>query len=282
MPKQKQQISLSQAMDGFLIACHARKLSKHTIADYERTIKKFIRHVGDTPMAEITTNQISAFLASQPWSEKTVLNYHIGLSAWWTWAIREGYLTNHIVRIVQKPRPKKLVIEPFSEIEVRALLLETRTHKDRDKAIIYLLLDTGIRASELVGLERDRIDLENHKIKVLGKGNRERLLPFSPKTGQMLFRHLSNSGGKPFPIGRTSLTSLFDRLGRRAGVPNCHPHRFRHTFAITYLRNGGDAFTLQEMLDHSTMEMVKRYLAIAQVDVDRAHRKASPIENWNL
>lgn len=81
---------------------------------------------------------------------------------------------------------------------------------------------------------------------------------------------------------RDRLLKLLQRIGQRAGVTGVTVHRFRHTFAIQYLRNRGDPYTLQKMLGHSTLDMTRRYLAIAQSDVDSAHRLASPVDNWAL
>jgi integrase len=78
------------------------------------------------------------------------------------------------------------------------------------------------------------------------------------------------------------LGKLLKRIGERAGVEDVNPHRFRHTFAITYLRNDGDVFTLQASSGHSDMTMVKRYARIAQIDRATTHRKASPVDNWRL
>lgn len=274
---------LSKAIEGFTLACRARRLSDHTITDYSRTMRRFLVHVGDTQVAQITTTQVSAFLAAQPYSEKTVLNYHIGLAALWTWLIREDYVEKHIIRQVEKPRPQQIVVQPFTEIEIRALLTGVRRNVERDRTVILLLLDTGMRASELCGLELRDIDIASRHLKVLGKGNKERILPFSPRTASAIFKYVSNMGvsGKPFPFTRTSLAHLIREIGKRSGL-EAHPHRFRHTFAVTFLRNGGDPFTLQEILGHTTMEMVKKYLALAQVDLDAAHKRASPVENWRL
>ena len=84
------------------------------------------------------------------------------------------------------------------------------------------------------------------------------------------------------PLNRDSLYRVLQEISTRASVKDVHPHRFRHSFAITYLRNGGDVFTLQQMLGHSDIEMVKRYAQIAQLDCASVHRKASPADNWRL
>lgn len=267
-----------------MLACAARRLSPHTIADYRRTLRKFIVFVGeDVDIASITTRDISGFLAAQPFSAKTLANYHIGLGALWTWAMREGYVDKHVVRLVDKPRPKKVIVKPFTEVEIKAMLSSVARHEDRDRAIIFLLVDCGLRASELISLSRQDIDLVNRQVKVLGKGNKERLIPFSSRTGSALFKTLSYSDNdRPFPLTRESLAHLVRRIGDRAGVLGAHPHRFRHTFAIQFLRNGGDPYTLQALLGHTSFEMTRIYLNLAQIDIDAAHKRASPVDNWRL
>ena len=83
-------------------------------------------------------------------------------------------------------------------------------------------------------------------------------------------------------LNKGVLRQLIARLGEKAGITHAHPHRFRQTFAITYLRPGGDVFTLQALLGHSTLEMVKCYARIALLDLEQTPRKASPVDNWNL
>jgi integrase/recombinase XerD len=172
------------------------------------------------------------------------------------------------MRNVPRPRPETRAVNPFTEQDIRALLeacdysnVYTRPSKRacnntrptalRDRAIILLLLDTGMRASELCELTLQAVDLKNRRTRVFGKGSKERILRFSPTTGRALWRYINQDrqdvpanaplfitrGGTPY--NRGALRLLTKRLGERAGVPDCHPHRFRHTFAIQFLRNNG-------------------------------------------
>jgi len=305
------QITFSQAIDGYLLYAAARRLSPHTIADYTNTFRKFHTFLeDDPPLNLITCDHIQRFLASRSVSNKTILNYHTGLSALWTWAEKERLVIENIVRLVDRPRPEKRDIIPLTQNDVRALLanlektsLYQRPGKrpsshslpcaERNRAIILLLLDTGVRSSELCQLTHQNLDAKNARIKVMGKGAKERSLPISPRTAQAIWRYtIQRPDPQPSetiflnqhlqPLNRDRLLKLLYIIGNRAQVKNVHPHRFRHTFAINYLRNGGDPWSLQRMLGHETMEMVSRYLSIAQSDLDASHRRASPVDHWRL
>jgi len=276
----------------------------------------------DIPFASITRQNVEAFLSSftikKPGSKreknvitkKTLLHYHIALAAMWTWAISEEITSTHVIHNVQAPKPEQREIIPLTETEFKLLLSATLRSKvytrpgkrkcdnvllnaERSRAILLLMLDTGFRANELCSITLKQVDQRNNRIQVFGKGALERSVPFSPRTAQALWRYLTTrSEVEPDePLFITSQRRAMDRgqfakflnfLAKRAGVQNVHPHRFRHTFAIQYLRNGGDPYTLQKMLGHSTLDMVKKYLALAQIDIDKAHKHASPVDNWSL
>jgi integrase/recombinase XerD len=307
----KTQITFTQAIDGYLLAANARRLSQHTLLDYINTYRRFLDFLQeDPPIEEISAGQVEAFLASRPVSKKTVLNYHTGLSALWTWAVAEEVVKEQVVRKVQLARPEKRSILPYTEADVRAMLSMVTTsrlyrrpgkresshsvlHPERNRAIILVLLDTGLRATELCELQVNQVDLRNRRLTVMGKGTKERTLPFSARTGQALWKYLAirkevSGGDRLFvtkdgrPIDRDQLLKSLRVLGQRSGVNEVNVHRFRHTFAINYLRNGGDPYSLQMMLGHSTMEMVKTYLALAQADLEKNHKIASPVDHWRL
>lgn len=252
----------------------------------------------------------------KPLTPKTIRNIHTNLSALWAWAVDEWFAKRNIVKEIDKPPVSPPVIEPFTREDVAALLKAcdtTRSWKtrssvsyarptaDRDKAIILTLLDTGVRTSGLCGMRHGDVSLSANSIRVRGKGagkdSKERIVYIGKTTGKAIWKNLLprmseiREGDHLFvvgteedwrPMSRHALGRLLKRIDARAGVKDVYQHRFRHTFAITYIRNDGDIFTLQALLGHSDLTMVKRYARIVKVDCEAAHRKASPVDNWRL
>jgi integrase/recombinase XerD len=333
MVQKKSSIALSQAFQGMILSKQAEGKSVNTINDYRNSFQKLTLFVNSDPAIDsITKADLVRFFAwlqqdyeSEPdgvaprgkfkLSQKSILNIHINLSSLWTWAVGEKLVKTNILREIKVTKPSAPVIEPISHEQWAKLLgacetshnwktrIETKTQRptlDRDRAILFTLLDTGARASELCSITFQDLNLANRTIKLRGKGPgrepKERLVSVGkatadainrtlrPRLGQIqptsplfVIRHQYDSD---LPFTRDNLGLLLRRIGERAGVSNIHPHRFRHTFAINYLRNGGNVFALQAMLGHTTLDMVKRYLQIAQIDLDREQQRASPVDNW--
>lgn len=323
----KTKLTLSAVCAGMIYYKQAVGRAPDTIAGYRHAFAKLQTFLpGDPPFASITRARLVEFFAwlrdleitpagvaprpAQRLSDKTILNIHTALSALWRWAVDEGQASSNIVRAIEPPRAQSAAIEPLTRDEVAAILracahsrpwasrpstVNARPTADRDAAIVLFLVDTGVRASELCGLTLADLNLGAGSARVLGKGNKERVVHFGKSTTRALWKLVTpaiaadaRSDSPIFtaapgkPLDRSVLRKLLARLGDRAGVPGVHPHRFRHTFAITYIRNGGDLFTLQALLGHTDLSMVRRYAKLAQSDLADAHRRASPADNWKL
>lgn len=279
---------LGAVIEKFLLAKRAQRLSVHTLLDYGLTFRRFLFFAGDVPLLSIQSDIVRAFLAGLPVSKKTVLNAHTALSSLWTFAVGEGVVSVNVVRLVRAPKPEKRAIVPFTASEF--LMLSGAVGRGRmakrDFAILLLLLDTGVRASELCGLAVG--DYSGSSILVFGKGAKERELPVSEKTGLALELYLTSRGvvSERAPLflserggglERHALRLMLNRLSVRSGVRRVYAHRLRHTFAITFLRAGGNVYALRDMLGHTSLDMCARYLAIAQSDLVAVHKVASPV-----
>jgi site-specific recombinase XerD len=153
-----------------------------------------------------------------------------------------------------------------------------------------MLLDTGLRVSELAGIKLDEIDSERGWLKVKGKGAKERVVRISTTTQKVLWRYLVfreknkcqelwiTEEGNPMKVGGIQI--MIKRLKERAGVKsmgNCH--KFRHTFALNFLRKDRNPFNLQYLLGHSDLRMVKHYVStLGMEDALKAHENASPAD----
>ena len=284
-------ITLKSAVDEFLEA-GSLKFSPHTVRDYTLTLGRAVRHFANNPLlCDLQARDMTGFLSRAiPGSNKNRLNAYIALSSLFTWALKNNYVERHIMRLVEKPRATRKEIIPFSETEVKAMLREAGRMEMRNRALMLFMLDNGAREAEVCDIRL--ADIHDGMVKVLGKGARERMLPVSARTWRVILEYLDQSQGQRErylfvteagkKIKPDRLYKLIHRIGERAGVERAYPHRFRHTFAVNYLLNEGDPFSLQRILGHSTMEMVNRYLALVREDIQKIHKKASPVTNWNL
>jgi site-specific recombinase XerD len=217
------------------------------------------------------------------------------IRAFGSWVARELDLAASPVRGVPVPRVPERVIPSLRDADVHELLRAIEagsSQPERDRAIVLLLLDTGVRLSEAAGLRIRDLDLVEGRCRVMGKGSRERLVPIGRKTRQALRRIVARRGPtashEPLfvgpdgrPLAPHAIQQLFRRLSRRAtlGV-RCSPHVLRHTFARAFLQNGGDVFSLQRILGHSprSLQVTRRYVDLLDDDLRAVHRAASPVD----
>lgn len=157
------------------------------------------------------------------------------------------------------------------------------------------MLDTGIRCNELNSLRLPDVNLDSRLFKVWGKGSRERLVPIGTKVQKAIWKYLNRYRPDPAsprydhvfltrdgrPLTKDRLEAIIERYGKKAGITGVRvsPHTFRHTMAVTFLRNGGDVFTLQRILGHSQLEVLRGYVNLAQSDISRVHQRNSPADN---
>lgn len=313
---------LPHLLTGFYLAKQAEGCSPNTIAEYQNDFAHFARWCqaqGKTDPAALGPSDLRAFLAhlrtepngrGRPLAAKTVYNCWAALRSFYRW-LSEEYRCPNPMASVPAPKAPQPVIEPLSREEVAAILTacdSTRAastkgraafamRRDtalRDRAIVLVLLDAGLRASELCALTVGDVDLATGRVLVrCGKGGKGRVVYLGKMARRAVWKHLAGrrqpKPDEPLFLTREGraltpdrLVKLFANLGRRAGVANLHPHRLRHTFATEFLRNGGNLLGLQRLLGHSSLEMVRRYAAIAEADLAKAHETGSPADRWRL
>lgn len=298
---------LTWMAEAYLMAGDIARLSPRTIATRRDTLHKLAWWLERQHLDVCDTHELRQFLAyvqhghrdpegrwgnpqnRQPVSARTVKDYHGILRAFCNWLVAEGELTHNPMQRVQPPIARPDQIQPFTPEETRAIVAAAaRTHNHhRDLAIVLILLDTGLRASELCNLNIASVELTARRAYVTGKGDKGRTVVFSTRTARAIMNCLRhNHGREPAtllqgtrgPITRSGLRQITVAIGNAAGVRHAHPHRFRHTFAVSFLRSGGNVFTLQALLGHTHLQMTQRYVQFAQADVEQAGRRHSPVD----
>ncbi len=297
---QKAPSNLWLAYDSFILSLQAAHRTPRTVEYYEEKLRPFVdwleeRHV--TEVAGIKPDHIRTFLLEREQAGRAPLTVHhhaATIKAWCNFLVNEDLLADSPMRKVKMPKLNQEILPAFSPEEVRKLLAATRD--PRDSAIVLCLLDSGCRASEFVALNVGDVDLKSGAVKIrLGKGRKDRIAFLGAKARKALVKYLLARGaakpdeplwllkspGKQLTeegLSRNALRFLLERLGQRAEVEHCHPHTFRRSFALWSLRAGMNIFALQQIMGHSDLSVLRRYLALVEEDLEDAHRKYGAVD----
>ncbi|MBI5629904.1 MAG: tyrosine-type recombinase/integrase [Elusimicrobia bacterium] len=294
--------TFQQAYEEFRLRCDSRNLSSGTLAWYHQILggleRFLVQRYGIASMEGITAGHIRAHLSqlkARELSSETVHRTYGGLRCFFKFLLREGLIRSNPMELVERPKRERHLIQPLQSEHVRTLLAQADPKSFlglRNKVLMLLMLDSGLRLSEALKLRLPNVDVPGGTVLVMGKGRKERRVPFAKVTRQALEAYLvarrrivvpsdllfiSRHGGE---LTSRHVQIMIKRYGERAGIQGVRvsPHTLRHTCATQYIINGGDPFSLQQILGHSTLEMVRQYVHLANRDVYDAHRRYSPMD----
>jgi site-specific recombinase XerD len=292
--------NLARDVSGFLLDRKAQGFSPKTLKFYESELRLFLEYLKAQDVLEteaITPTHLRAYLLHLG-ERRNPGGLHCTYRAvktflrWYEAEYEPEDWTNPI-RKVNAPKLTLEPLQPANIAHVKAMLdtCKRRTFAgDRDRAILLALLDSGLRASELLALNLGDLSLETGALVVhRGKGGKFRTAFLEPKAQRAMLDYLRHrqdlAHASPLWVTRGGdcltywgLRQILRRRAERAGVPAPSPRDFRRAFALIALRNGVDLISLQRLLGQSDLSVIRRYLAQTEGDLQAAHAKASPVD----
>jgi len=300
-------MTLQDALLAYKTYAQAESKSPKTVAWVVSSVGYFAEFLGSERqnIATITGNDLRRFIialqsrpkfANHPYnkpqqaklSSQSIETYCRAITAFFGFLKREDFIDNNPMAMVKMPKVPETVISTFSEKEVERLLAQADKGSNggfRNYCLLLTLIDTGIRISELANLKTDDIDYEQNLFRVMGKGQRERFVPFGRRVAKALMKYQMKC--RPEPVGTDNfwlrrdggplvlmrIQKIVSAYGKKAGLKRCYAHKLRHTSSVMYLRNGGDVFSLQKKLGHKSLVMTRHYSNLADSDVRAQHLK---------
>lgn len=287
----------------FLQDCRLRNLSHRSVDYYSSTLQYLLKVLAqqdqtqdfDHVTADILQNNFLGYMIEQRLAPQTI-NGRIRCCRIFFRFLRQKQLipTNPAKELSSIKAPKDAVAT-FTHDELIRLLQQpdqTTFTGLRDYTILLLFLDTGIRIGELLALNVEDVNIKEKELRIrLGKGAKERRVPFQKTCARALQSYLTERGELPTttlfvsvdnrPLRIRSLQDRIHDYGLTAKITGVRvsPHTFRHSMAKMYIRNGGDPFSLQQILGHSSLDAVQMYVRLFSNEVREQHGKYSPVEH---
>lgn len=286
----------------------SRRMSEHTIDAYLGDLRALLDYVGlrwDAPAGEfgqaLTHRSIRSWLAhtlASGGARSTIARHTAAIRNFTAWAVREQILANDPAAALTSPRADQRLPTPLDESEARTLMNLARAEavdgsaaQMRAWAILELTYACGLRVSEVCALDVSSLNREALTVRVLGKGNKERVVPYGPPAREALDHWLVR--GRPQVVTQSSGEALFlgDRGGRidprvvrsmvhrmatKAGVHDVAPHGLRHSTATHLLQGGADLRAVQEMLGHASLSTTQRYTHVDTARLSAIYQRAHP------
>jgi len=290
-----------QRIDRFLDSIWAeRGLSSNTLQGYRQDLLKLARELAanEIQLHRAGREDILAFLAREVRggrSPRSISRYLSGYRQFFRWLVREGELSEDPTALIESPKLGRSLPKALTEEQVEALLCEPDPGTAlgiRDRAMLEMMYATGLRVSELTGLEISNLNMNQGVVRVVGKGRKERLVPFGEQALEWLGRYLREArpdlmkgAQSPFVfvtarksgMTRQAFWHMVRRHAAHAGIKQrISPHALRHSFATHLLNHGADLRVVQLLLGHSDLSTTQIYTHVAREGLKRMHQKHHP------
>jgi integrase/recombinase XerC len=283
-----------------------KALSTHTVRAYLGDLDSFVEHLannGVTEIEEINLQLIRSWLATQQvrgGARTTLSRRAVSIRLFTKWAAKRGYLATDIAATLATPKPHRTLpgvltqsdaATAMDSMATRAAEFDTPT-SIRDVAIVELLYATGARVSEVCGLDLEDLDFHRNTIRVMGKGNKERMIPMGAPAVKALNTYINDArpqlandksaralflGARGKRIDQRAVrTIVYEALSALEGVERMGPHALRHSAATHLLEGGADLRTVQEILGHSSLATTQIYTHVSTDRLRQAFKQAHP------
>ncbi len=279
---------------------HEKNASPHTIASYRRDLLQLAQYLEErkSNLDEVDNIILRGFLATRydKGEKKSTIGRKLAaIRSFFQFCMRKHWMLHNPAKVVSTPKQDKPVPSFLTEEEMKTFLDLPQTNRTldlRDRAVMELLYATGIRVSELVGINLEDVNFSEWLIRIRGKGKKERLVPFGRVAEESLrsylrVRNLINKGKveiKPVflnyrgrKLSARSVERIVDKYIRRSAVRRkISPHSLRHSFASHLLSRGADLRVIQELLGHESLATTQKYTHIDLKHLLEVYRKSHP------